>query len=172
MIKILSLAMMVFLFSGCSLLKVASAPFTPTKSTTPQQITKNSKQMRCRGEIKILDNGSVYCSDGFYLLESQSDQRDRKLSLREKIGQWIMGVSGYLFWLIVISIALTACGLGWVVSLVWNSIFGLGRVLRQIISGVQKAKNNGGDFVTALNASTDEDVKKWIAQFKLNNNIK
>ena len=157
---------------GCSLLKVATAPFKSTVSTTPQQTTKNSKQMRCKGEIEVKENGSIYCSDGFYLSEVQSDQRDRKLSMREKIGQWIMGVSGWFFWLIVISIALTATGFGWVVSLVWNSIFVLGRILRQVISGIQKAKNNGGDFVAALNASTDEDVKKFIAQFKLNNGIK
>ena len=172
MVKILSLAIVVFLFSGCSLLKVATAPFKSSVSTTPQQTTKNSKQMRCKGEIEVKENGSIYCSDGFYLSEVQSDQRDRKLSMREKIGQWIMGVSGWFFWLIVISIALTATGFGWVVSLVWNSIFGLGRILRQVVSGIQKAKNNGGDFVAALNASTDEDVKKFIAQFKLNNNIK
>jgi hypothetical protein len=172
MVKILALVIVVFLFSGCSLLKIASAPFKSNVSTTPQQITKNTKQMRCKGEIEVKENGSIYCSDGFYLSEVQSDQRDRKLSMREKIGQWIMSVSGWFFWLIVISIALTATGFGWVVSLVWNSIFGLGRILRQVISGVQKAKNNGGDFVAALNASTDEDVKKFIAQFKLNNNIK
>lgn len=157
---------------GCSLLKVATAPFKSSVSTTPQQTTKSTKQMRCKGEIQVQENGSIYCSDGFYLTETSSDQRDRKLSMREKIGQWIMGVSGWFFWLIVISIALTATGFGWVVSLVWNSIFGLGRILRQVVSGIQKAKNNGGDFVNALNASTDEDVKKWIAQFKLNNGIK
>lgn len=172
MTKILVLVMAVFLFSGCSLLKIASAPFKSTVSTTPQQTTKSTKQVRCKGEIEVKENGSIYCSDGFYLTETSSDQRDRKLSMREKIGQWIMGVSGWFFWLIVISIALTATGFGWVVSLVWNSIFGLGRILRQVVSGVQKAKNNGGDFVAALNASTDEDVKKFIAQFKLNNNIK
>jgi hypothetical protein len=172
MIKILVLVMAVFLFSGCSLLKVATAPFKSSVSTTPQQITKNTKQMRCKGEIEVKENGSIYCSDGFYLTETQSDQRDRKLSMREKIGQWIMGVSGWFFWLIVISIALTASGFGWVVSAAWQGVYGIGRILKQVVTGIQKAKNNGGDFVTALNASTDEDVKKWIAQFKLNNNIK
>jgi hypothetical protein len=172
MIKILSLIIVVFLFSGCSLLKIASAPFKSSVSTTPQQTTKSTKQMRCKGEIEVKENGSIYCSDGFYLSEVQSDQRDRKLSMREKIGQWIMGVSGWFFWLVVISIALTASGFGWVVSAAWQGVFGLGRILRQVVSGIQKAKNNGGDFVTALNASTDEDVKKWIAQFKINNGIK
>ena len=170
--QILIILFLCFGLTGCSLLKVATAPFKSSVSTTPQQITKNSKQMRCRGEIKILDNGSIYCSDGFYLLESQSEQKDRKLSMREKIGQWIMGASGWIFWGIVISIVLTATGFGWIVSLFWNSVFGLGRILRQVVSGVQKAKNNGGDLVTALNASTDEDVKKFIAQFKLDNKIK
>jgi len=170
--KLILVLISCFLLSGCSLLKIASAPFKSNVSTTPQQITKNTKQMRCKGEIEVKDNGSVYCSDGFYLTESSSDQRDRKLSIREKIGQWIMGATGWIFWGVLISLILTATGFGWVVSAIFQGVFGLGRILRQVITGVQKAKNNGGDLVTALNASTDEDVKKFIAQFKLNNNIK
>jgi hypothetical protein len=172
MAKILSLIIVVFLFSGCSLLKIATAPFKSNVSTTPQQTTKSTKQMRCKGEIEVKENGAIYCSDGFYLTETSSDQRDRKLSMREKIGQWIMGVSGWFFWLVVISIALTATGFGWVVSAIFQGIFGIGRILRQVVKGVQDAKNNKSDLITSLNASTDEDVKKFIAEFKLKNNIK
>jgi hypothetical protein len=173
MAKILTLVMVVFLFSGCSLLKIASAPLQPVKNSMPQQVTKSNKQMKCKGEIEVKENGTIYCSDGFYLSEVQSEQKDRKLTWREKIAQFFTNTAGYILWAVIISIVLTLLGLGWLVSGFWSATFSVGsKAFKQIVGGIQKAKNNGGDFVNALNASTDEDVKKFIAEFKLKNNIK
>jgi len=172
MYKFIILLIGIFLFSGCSLLKIASAPLQSVKNTVPQQIEKSVKKMKCKGNIEIKENGSIYCSDGFYLSEVQSDQRDRKLSMREKIGQWISNVSGYIFWIILISIILTFCGLGAVVSGFWSATFSVGsKAFKQIVKAIQKSKDGNDSLIQALEASTDENVRKYITEYKLKNGI-
>lgn len=171
--KFIIILLSCFLLQGCSLAKTLISPFKTTLNNTPQQTTISKDKITCKGEYKLDSNGNIiYCSKGYSDTSSNSEIKDRKLTLREKIAQFIAKGAGYLVWLVIIACILTFFGFGWVVSGIINSIFGVGKVLRQVIKGVQNAKNNKTDLVTALNASTDEDVKKWIADFKTKNNIK
>lgn len=171
--KIVWLILICFMLSGCSFLKIASAPFKPTINSTPQQKESTSRKMKCKGEVTVKTNGDIYCSDGFYLYESDSSQKDRKLTWREKIGQWINQASGYVLWAVIISIILTMLGLGAVVSSFWSATFSVGsKAFRQVVSAIQKTKENSPDLIKALEASTDEDVRKFITEYKLKNNIK
>lgn len=170
--NIIFLVCLIFPLMGCSLLKIASAPLKSTKSTVPQQIEKSTKQMRCKGNIEIQKTGSVYCSDGFYLYESSSSQKERKMTLRERVAQFITTASGYLLWAVIISIILTMCGLGAVVSGFWSATFSVGsKALRQVVTAVQKAKSGNTQLVQALETTTDEDVRKFITEYKLKHHI-
>ena len=171
--KFIIILLSCFLLQGCSLAKTLISPFKTTISSTPQETTISKGKITCKGEYQLDENGNViYCSKGYSDTRLNSEVKDRKLTLREKIAQFIAKGAGYLVWLAIIACVLTFFGFGWIVSGIINSIFGVGKVLRQVIKGVQVAKNNETDLVTALNGSTDEDVKKFISDFKLKNNIK
>jgi hypothetical protein len=170
--KIIILVSICLFLSGCSLLKIATSPFKASVNSTPQSTAKNSKVVRCKGELTIDETGKVECSKGFYSNETSFQQTDRKLSLREKIGQFISKGAGYLVWGVILAGVATFFGFGWVISGFFNMVFGVGRVLRQTVSGIQNAKKNNIDLGTALSISQDEDTKKFIADFKQKNNIK
>jgi hypothetical protein len=171
--KLILIVGLCFLVSGCSLLKVVSAPFKNSVNSTPQSTERNRTILRCQGEIKVDETGKVlYCSKGFYSDTQTFEQTDRKLTLREKIGQFIAKGAGYLVWGAVLAGVLTFFGFGWIVSGFFNMVFGLGKVLRQTVQGIQNARKNNVDLSTALSMSQDENVKKFIADFKEKNNIK
>lgn len=162
-----------FILSGCSLMKFAVSPLKSTNTTVPQQTESAVKKMKCKGEITIMQSGDAYCSDGFYLYESSTSKKERKLTWREKVGQFIMKATGYVFWAVIISIILTFMGLGLVVSNFWSATFSISsKAFRQIVSAIQKSKNSSPDLIKALEASTDEDVRTFITEYKLKNNIK
>jgi len=171
--KIILILLFCIPLMGCSALKIITAPFQATKNSVPQSTEKNRTILRCQGEIKLDETGKVlYCSKGFYSDTQSYEQTDRKLTLREKIGQFIAKGAGYLVWLAVIACVLTFFGFGWVISGLFNMVFGVGKVLRQTITGIQEAKKTNIDIATALAKSQDEDVKKFIADYKQKNNIK
>jgi hypothetical protein len=174
--KIINILILVFIssvLSGCSLLKIATAPLQTVKNAIPQQVETNVKKMKCSGDIKVLQNGDIYCSDGFYLYESNSSKKERKLSWREKIGQFITHATGYIFWAVIFSIILTVMGLGALVNSFWSATFSVGsKAFRQVVSAIQKSKDSSPDLIKALESSTDEDVRKFITEYKLKNNIK
>jgi len=170
--KLILFICITFSLTGCSLLKIASAPLKSTKTTVPQQIEKSTKQMKCKGNIEIQKNGNIYCSDGFYLYESASSQKERRMNLRERVAQFVTNASGYLLWAVIISIILTMCGLGAIVSAFWSATFSVGsKALKQVVTAVQRAKTNNQKLVEELEKTTDTDVRKFITEYKLKNNI-
>lgn len=171
--KLISILLLCFMLTGCSALKIMSAPFTPTKSTVPQQVEKSQRVVRCDGDIVLDVDGKVLsCTKGFYSKEKGYSEKQRKLTLREKIAQFIAKGAGYMVWLAVIAVVLTFTGFGWVVSGFFNMLFGTGKVLKQVVRGIQKARKDKVDLNVALEASMDEATKIEIAKLKQRNNIK
>lgn len=170
--KTISILFLCMIFSGCSLMKIATAPFQAVKNSIPQSTEKSKEIIKCKGDLSINPDGTIICSKGFYRYGQNFSEQDRKLTLREKIGQFIAHGAGYIVWGCILAGLLTFFGLGWVVSGFFNIIFGVGKVLRQTVQGIQNARKNGSDLSTALSQSQDESVKKFIADFKIKNNIK
>jgi len=170
--RIIPLILVCFIFSGCSALKIITAPFQISKNTTPQSTEKNKKIIKCRGQLEISETGQITCTDGFYSSDESFEQQDRKLSFRERVAQFISKGAGYMVWGAILACVLTFFGFGWVVSGFFNMVFGVGKVLRQTVAGIQEAKKTNVDIATALSKSQDEDVKKFIADYKQKNNIK
>ena len=153
--KFIILLCIVFMFSGCSLLKIASFPFKNTVSKVPEKIEKSETVIRCKGAIELDSMGRVLrCGEKYYSYEKTFNQEERRLNWREKISQFFLNAKGYLLWGAGISIALVLSGCGWVVSgVISGAIFGLrgvGRVAKELVRGISKGKkyirNNGNKY--------------------------
>ena len=110
--KLILMLISVFLLSGCSLLKIASQPFKNTISKVPEATEKFEKKIKCRGAIELDEYGRVLkCGKNYYSYEKTFSQKERKLSWREKVSQFILNAQGYLLWgLIICAILLSSSG--------------------------------------------------------------
>jgi hypothetical protein len=162
-----------FLLTGCSLVKTIISPFKPTQATLPQQTDQSKSKVICKGEYKLDETGNIiYCSKGYFNYESTFAQKERKLTLKERIVQFFDKLIGWSFWIVIGLVIFCPSVLGFIFGRIMEGIFGIGtKALKQITKAVQKVKDNSLDLKTALEASTDEDVRKFITKFKQDNNI-
>lgn len=164
-IKLAVIMLFLSLFSGCSLLKTALKAVTPTVSTVPQSTEKATKTIRCKGDIKVDPKGDIVCSRGFYLSESSNVVQERKLTLKERILQYI---SKFFIWFVALEILL---------FFVFPTLFilfnsKLKTALTQTVSAIQKARKQNADLNTVLSSEQDQNTKLLIQKLKNNNNIK
>ena len=160
------------MFSGCSLLKIAASPFRNTVSKVPEEVAKSKLKDKCSGKIEFYKDGSVKsCSKGYYKFEENYNKKERKLTYREKISQFILNAKGYFLWFIVICVALSLSGFGWVIGAVFSVIRGTGRVARDLVRGISKGKKyvrkNGSGFTPEernIYQRGADDLLKRIAQ--------
>jgi len=139
--KLILMMMLIFSFSGCSLIKMATQPFKNTVSKVPEAIEKSERRIRCKGEIIIDKDGRVEkCTEQYYSDEKNFSQKERKLTMREKISQFILNVKGYILWIIIIGIVLSLSGCGWIVGAIFSGVRGVGRVAKDLVHGISKGK--------------------------------
>ena len=157
---------------GCSLLKIASSPFKNTVSKVPEKIEKSKLKDKCSGKIEFYQDGSVKsCTKGYYKFEETFNKEERKLKWREKISQFILNVQGYVLWGIIIMIALAFSGFGWVIGAIFSIVRGTGRVARDLVHGISKAKkyirSNGDKYTNGERKAYQQalsDMMKEISQ--------
>lgn len=167
--KIIFLILTAFLLSGCSLIKPVISAVTPTVSKVPQKTEKSSRIVKCKGDIIFNDDGSITCSSGFYLKESSNVVQERKLTLKEKILQFLNKFFGLS---IIIAIVLIFICPSLLVSIFFGIINKWKKALVQTVAGVQKARKQNVDLNTALATEHDTDTKLLIQKIKNENNIK
>jgi hypothetical protein len=171
--KLILLLVLCFGLSGCSLIKTVTAPFKSTVSTVPQSTVKGKKIIKCLGDLKIEDNGVITCSKGFYLYDENSNVKERNITLKEKIVQFMNNLMGWSFWIVLGLVFLCPSLLGLIVGRLFEGVYGIGaKAFKQVASAVQKVKDTTPTLVDALEKSTDSDVRKWIEDFKKKNCIK
>ena len=171
MVKILSLIIVVFLFSGCSLIP----RITMDKAgTTPTSTVKSQKKESCAGSYTVDASGKIItCTKGYSNYENNYSQKERILTLQEKIVNFFRGLVGWGFWGVIALVILCPSLLGLIAGRLFEGVYGIGtKAFRQVSAAVQKVKDQTPSLVTALEASTDEDIKKFIKEFKDKNNIK
>jgi len=152
--KLLLMTVLVMSLSGCSLLKIASQPFKNTVSKVPESTQKSERKVKCKGEITLDELGRVTkCGEQYYEYEKKFNQEERKLKFREKISQFILNAQGYMLWFVIIAIVLSFSGFGWVIGAVFSGIRGVGRVAKDLVSGIAKGKkyvrSNGYKYTDA-----------------------
>lgn len=139
--KIMALMFFITPLTGCSLLKIAASPFRNTVSKVPEEVVKSKGKDKCSGKIEFYEDGSVKsCSKGYYKYEENYNKKERKLTYREKISQFILNAKGYFLWFIVICVVLSLSGFGWVIGAVFSVIRGTGRVARDLVRGISRGK--------------------------------
>jgi hypothetical protein len=163
-----------FGLTGCSLLKVATAPFKNTVSNVPQSIDKSRAKAMCQGEAKFNEQGDmIYCSSGYFKYDESSSIQERRLTLKEKILQFFSKLAGISFWLVIALIFLCPSLLGLIAGRLFEGVYGIGaKAFKQVSTAIQKVKDSTPTLVDALEKSTDESVKDFIADFKKKNGIK
>lgn len=172
--KLIILIMMSFMLTGCSLAKAIIAPFKPTQNTLPQQIEQSKNKVICKGEYKLDENGTViYCSKGYFGYESNYEKKERKMTIVEKIKNYINNLMGYAFWIFLALVILCPSALGFIGGRIIEGIFGIGKkALDATVRGVQDARKKGIPLDTALGIKQDDDVKLYIAKLKEDEKIK
>ena len=171
MVKILSLVIAIFLFSGCSLIPritMDKAGMTPTSTV------KSQKKESCAGAYTVDSTGKIIsCSKGYSNYENNYSQKERILTLQEKIINFFRGLVGWGFWGIVALIFLCPSLLGLIAGRLFEGVYGIGtKAFRQVSAAIQKVKSESPALIDALEKSTDTDVRAWIDNFKKTNNIK
>lgn len=139
--KLILMTLLVFSLSGCSLLKIASQPFKNTVSKVPEATEKAERKIKCKGAIELDELGRVLkCGEQYYSYEKTFNQKERKLNFREKISQFILNAQGYMLWGLILAVVLSLSGFGWVIGAVFSGIRGVGRVAKDLVSGIAKGK--------------------------------
>lgn len=173
MVKILSLIVICFMLTGCSVLKWAASPFKSTVSNVPQSKIEAKAIVKCTGELSIAKDGTITCTKGYYSYNNDSNIQERKLTLKEKIIQFFNNLMGISFWLVIALIFLCPSLLGLIVGRLFEGVYGMGaKAFKQVSSAIQKVKDGNPTLIDALEKSTDSDVRVWIDNFKKSNNIK
>ena len=171
--KIILLLILCFSLTGCSVAKWITQPFKNTVSTVPQSIVKGKNVIKCNGDLTMSKDGVITCSKGFYSYTEDSNTQERRITLKEKIIQFFNNLVGWSFWIILALVFLCPSVLGLIAGRLFEGVYGIGtKAFRQVSAAVQKVKDSSPSLVTALEASTDEDVRKFIKEFKDKNNIK
>jgi len=171
--KIILLLILCFSLTGCSVAKWITQPFKNTVSTVPQSIVKGKNVIKCNGDLTMSKDGVITCSKGFYSYTEDSNTQERRITLKEKIIQFFNNLVGWSFWIVLALLFLCPSLLGVIVGRLFEGVYGIGtKAFRQVSAAVQKVKDSSPSLVTALEASTDEDVRKFIKEFKDKNNIK
>lgn len=172
--KIIVIFLMVLFCSGCSLVKTITTPFKPIQNSLPQQTDKSKLKETCKGEVKFNENGDmIYCSKGYYNYEENYAQKERKLTIKEKIIQFFEQLSGHLFWVVILLVIFCPSLLGFIFGRVIEGVAGVGsKTLKSVIRAVQNTRKNGKDLNQSLETELDTENKKYIAKIKEREKIK
>ena len=171
--KLIIILLSCFLLTGCSLVKTLVSPFKSFKSSLPQQTEQSKVKVVCKGEMNVDENGNViYCSRGYYSYASNYEQKERKLSLKEKIIQFFDHLTGYFFWIAIALVFICPSALGFIFGRVIEAVAGIGsKALKSTVKAIQKVRKDGKNINEALASEQDSDVKTYIAKLKQKENI-
>ena len=172
MIKhLIFVSLIIFGFTGCSLIP----RITMDKAgVAPVSTVKSQKKESCAGSYTVDATGKIItCTKSYSNYENNYSQKERILTLQEKIINFFRGLIGWGFWGVIALVILCPSLLGLIAGRLFEGVYGIGaKAFRQVSTAIQNVKDKTPDLVTALQASTDEDVRKFIKEFKDKNNIK
>lgn len=169
--KIISVILLCFTLTGCSLLPRITFD---TPNTVPQQTEKSKAKEICKGKTEFNEQGDIVaCSKGYYKYEEDYAKKERKMTIIERIKSFINNLAGWSFWIFVALIILVPGLAGSIIGRIIEGTVGItGKALRAVVKGVQRTRKEGKDLNDSLAAEQDNDVKKYIAKLKEKENLK
>jgi hypothetical protein len=143
-------------------------------NSVPQSIDQSKTKETCKGEIKFDENGNITsCTKNYYRYTDNYEKKERKMTITEKIKNFINNLVGWGFWGLLLLLILCPSLIGLIIGRLAEGTIGItGKTLRSIIKGVQDARKNGKDLDTALAIELDEENKKYINKIKIEERIK
>lgn len=134
--------------SGCSLLPRLTFD---KPNSVPQKTVKSERHYYHKtkdGEVTRLD-------------EHNYTQEERKLTIQERLANFIANLKGWAFIILILVVIFCPGLIGWIIGTIFN---GCRKALESTVLAIQKAKNNGGDYLKQLNEEHNKDpqVKKLI----------
>ncbi len=129
------------LVSGCSLLPRLTFD---RPNSVPQKTVKSERHFYHKtkdGEVTRLD-------------EQNYSQEERKLTLQERLANFIANLKGWGFIILILVVIFCPGLIGWLIGTLFN---GFRRALESTVLAIQKAKNNGGDYLKHLNEEHNKD---------------
>jgi hypothetical protein len=177
MIRQVSILFLSIFLCGCSF--IPRVTFDKANAL-PQQTEKSKKFMKCREGLKMDEFGRVtQCDKGFKSTENLFNQKERKLTMKEKVINFFANLKGILFWVVLASIIIFPSTVGLWVGNIFSSS---SKALKATIRAIKQAKNNGkhisgedkekydqaiNDFMKELDkAHKDSNVKKLINKYR------
>ena len=166
--NIILILLLSFSLTGCSVLRLITAPFKSVQNTVPQQIDKSKAKEVCKGNAVFNEQGEIIsCTKGYYRYDEGYQSKERKVTLKEKILQYLDKLVGMSFWIILGLAFLCPSALGFIFGRIIESLFGITKKsLDATIRGVQKFRKQGKNLDDALADEQDSDVKKEIQKIK------
>ena len=153
------------MLTGCSLLKVISAPFKNSVSNVPQSSIQGKSIIKCTGELNIAKNGTITCTKGYYSYDQNSEIKERKLSIKEKVVQFFNNLAGISFWAIIALIFLCPSLIGLIIGRVFNATnIAFTQTVAAIKAFRQKVSTEEKERLDAfLRAEQDAKTKQLVA---------
>lgn len=164
--KIILLISILFVCSGCSLLPRVN--FGQTPNTVPQQTERSKRRVICKGEILLNLDGTVHsCSSGFQEYSENYSRQERRMTIVERIKQFINNLVGWGFWGFVLLLILCPSLIGVVFGRLIEGSIGIAKkALDSTVRGIQKARKANKPIDDALAGEQDEDIKQYIRKIK------
>lgn len=172
--KLLSILILSFLLSGCSLIPRISFD---SPGTTPQHLQKSKRVVKCKGDIILNEDGTIQsCTKGFYEYNQDYVKKERKYTIVERVRNFFNAIFGWGIWgLVIICIIFPSAFtlIGTLIGRFIEGAFGAGvQTLKRVAKAIQKTRKEGKDLNLSLDVELDEEHKQFIRQLKEKENIK
>ena len=169
--KFIMLLFIVLSTASCSLLPKVNFN---TPNTVPQATQKSKLKEVCKGEATFNTQGDIIsCTKGYVNYAENYTKQERRMTIIEKIKNFINKLVGFGFWGLVLLIIFVPGLLGVVLGRIVEGTIGLGaKCLKAVVKGVQRARKQGKPLDEALDSELDEKYKKYIRDMKAKEGIK
>ena len=135
----LTLLASIILLSGCSLLPRLTFD---RPNTVPQTTEKSERHIYHKTK-----DGEVFKLD-----EKNYVQQERKLTLQERLANFIANLKGWFFWIFLALLFFCPTAIGGIIGWIVNSVTSIyKKALNSTVTAIQIAKNTDGDYLKALN---------------------
>ena len=165
--KKLIIVLLISIFcSGCNLIPRITFD---SKGSTPQQMEKSLKKIRCKGDILLNEDGTIqFCTKGFVSYESNYEKKERKFTIAEKVGNFIRKLTRLGFWGLVIIAILFPGLLGGILTFLMSASR---RVACETIRAIKKFRRESEPDVKEsldnyLRAEQSKETKKYISNIR------
>jgi len=169
--KIIAMILLSVFLTGCSILPKIKFG---TPSTVPQVVNKSRTKGVCKGEAKFNEQGDmIYCSKGYYSYSEGYQKKERKMTIVERIKDFINNLAGWSFWIFVALIFLCPSLIGMIAGRLIEATIGItGKTLRSTVTAIQKVRKQGKQIDDALASEQDKDVKAYVNKIKKEEKLK